>query len=81
MTKQRDKPRKSGEPSPVIKLSGDPATDPIAARQIHACAVPGAIFGDALRYQLEGLFEGLRLAQSAHTYVDDLMRRLYAPTY
>ncbi len=76
MSKQRPKPTKSGEPSPVIKLSADPATDPAAARQIHASSVPGAIYGDALRYQLEGLFKGLRLAQSAHTYVEDLIRRM-----
>jgi|GEM_PF-1531336 len=61
---------------PVVTLTGNPETDPEAARQVHANAIPGVVYGSALRQRLAGAFAGLNLEQSALTYADDLIRRM-----
>ena len=52
----------------------DPNTDPETARRIHAQAVPGALYAEAMRPLLEGLFADQDLMQSAMEYIQGLVK-------
>ena len=74
MARERGKGSKGD--APVVRLVGDPNTEPEAARQVHQNAMAGAIYGNVIDKRLASIFEGMNLGQSALTYADDLLKRM-----
>ncbi|NOG54735.1 MAG: hypothetical protein HND57_10480 [Planctomycetes bacterium] len=59
-----------------VKVSGDPESNPAAARQVHTSALSGAVYAEAIGPRFAALFHGLNLGQSAMTFVEDMLRRM-----
>lgn len=76
MPTTHDQPAKGTDTGPVIRLGGNPDTDPVAARQLHTSAIAGGVYGRALRRRIAGVFDGMNLDQSAMVYIDDLIERM-----
>ncbi len=76
MDETHDEPGKPKDSRPVVRLAGNPDTDPNAARQIHTNALAGGVYANALRHRLAPMFSGMDLAQSAMTYANDLIERM-----
>src|SRR5262245_35140594 len=57
------------------RLSGDPDTDPQAARTIHIEALTGAVYANALRHKIADLYPK-RISPSAMLHVEDVLARM-----
>ncbi len=74
MGKQSKRREKRQVTPPLAQLAK--STDPKAARLLHGSILPAAVYSNACRQRLAGIFGDVDLGASAITYADDLIERM-----
>lgn len=74
MGKQSKRREKRQVAPPLAQLAK--SSDPKAARLLHGNILPAAVYSNACRQRLAGIFGDVDLGASAITYADDLIERM-----
>lgn len=68
--------KKKRRTTAVVRVRGNPVTDPTVANEVHSRIIASTVYAKALAAQVADSVDGVELAESANTYVTGVIERV-----